>query len=98
MIRGCIPSKAIIHAAERFESLQQHASEEAIRGYSSLRARNDMAALVGWKDAIVERLNKGVEALLKGSKCTSQGLGDLYGPKKCTVETSMGLLKLRLKT
>ena len=27
LIRGCIPSKAIIHAAERFESLQQHSSD-----------------------------------------------------------------------
>jgi len=30
LIRGCIPSKAIIHAAERFESLRQH----SIRGWS----------------------------------------------------------------
>ena len=34
LIRGCIPSKAIIHAAERFESLRQHANEGGHMGLS----------------------------------------------------------------
>jgi dihydrolipoamide dehydrogenase len=59
LIRGCIPSKAIIHAAERFESLQQHSSEGGHMGLSVSGEPNvDMAALVSWKDSIVERLNK----------------------------------------
>ena len=34
LIRGCIPSKAIIHAADQFETLQQHASEGGHMGLS----------------------------------------------------------------
>jgi len=34
LIRGCIPSKALIHAAERFEALQQHSSDGGHMGLS----------------------------------------------------------------
>ena len=34
LIRGCIPSKAMIHAAERFESLSKHSSENGHMGIS----------------------------------------------------------------
>ena len=55
----------------------------------------DMAALVDWKDAIVERLNKGVEALLKGAGAELvKGWATFTGPKKCTVETTEGLLDI----
>ncbi|MEK9804967.1 MAG: dihydrolipoyl dehydrogenase [Euryarchaeota archaeon] len=96
LIRGCIPSKAIIHAAERFESLQQHASEGGHMGLSvASNPEIDMAALVGWKDAIVERLNKGVEALMKGAGAELiKGWATFTGPKKCTVETSSGTVNI----
>ena len=96
LIRGCIPSKAIIHAAERFESLQQHANEGGHMGLSlAAEPQIDMAALVDWKDAIVERLNKGVEALLKGAGAELvKGWATFTGPKKCTVETTEGLLDI----
>ena len=96
LIRGCIPSKAIIHAAERFESLQQHANEGGHMGLSlAAEPQIDMAALVDWKDALVERLNKGVEALLKGAGAELvKGWATFTGPKKCTVETTEGLLDI----
>lgn len=96
LIRGCIPSKAIIHAAERFESLQQHANEGGHMGLSlAAEPQIDMAALVDWKDAIVERLNKGVEALLKGAGAELvKGWATFTGPKKCTIETTEGLLDI----
>ncbi len=96
LIRGCIPSKAIIHAAERFESLQQHANEGGHMGLSlAAEPQIDMAALVDWKDAIVERLNKGVEALLKGAGAELvKGWATFTGQKKCTVETTEGLLDI----
>ena len=96
LIRGCIPSKAIIHAAERFESLRQHANEGGHMGLSlAAEPQIDMAALVDWKDAIVERLNKGVEALLKGAGAELvKGWATFTGPKKCTVETTEGLLDI----
>jgi len=96
LIRGCIPSKAIIHAAERFESLRQHANEGGHMGLSlAAEPQIDMTALVDWKDAIVERLNKGVEALLKGAGAELvKGWATFTGPKKCTVETTEGNLHI----
>ena len=96
LIRGCIPSKALIHAAERFESLQQHASEGGHMGISvSGEAEVDMAALVSWKDAIVERLNKGVEALLKAAGADLvKGWATFTGPKKCIIETKEGIVEI----
>ncbi len=87
LIRGCIPSKAIIHAAERFESLKEHAKEN---GHMGLKINSepeiDMAALVSWKDGIVNRLNKGVEALLTAAGVEIlHGWAKFSGPKNCTV-------------
>ena len=92
LIRGCIPSKAIIHAAERFEHLGQHASDGGHMGiFVDGEPKVDMAAMVSWKDSIVERLNKGVEALLKGAGAELvKGWATFEGPKRCTVETSDG--------
>ena len=46
LIRGCIPSKAVIHAAERFEWLKQH--QEGHMGMSiSGDVSLDMPALIG---------------------------------------------------
>ena len=94
LIRGCIPSKAIIHAAERFEHLRQHASEGGHMGIFVDGAPGvDMAAMVSWKDSIVERLNKGVEALLKGAGAELiKGWATFEGPKRCTVETADGAI------
>ena len=96
LIRGCIPSKAIIHAAERFEALQQHADEGGHMGLSvDGKPEVDMAALIDWKDAIVTRLNKGVESLLKGAGAELvKGWATFTGPKKCTVETSDGPVEI----
>ena len=92
LIRGCIPSKAIIHAAERFEHLGQHASDGGHMGiFVDGEPKVDMAAMVSWKDSIVERLNKGVEALLKGAGAELvKGWATFKGPKRCTVETADG--------
>ena len=65
---GCIPSKAIIHSAERFESLQKHCLEDNHMGLSvDGQVRIDMEAMTSWKDSIVNKLTKGVESLLKGA-------------------------------
>jgi len=51
----------------------------------------DMAALVSWKDGIVDRLNKGVEGLLKAAGAELvKGWASFTGPKSCTVETADG--------
>ena len=96
LIRGCIPSKAIIHAAERFEALKLHSSENGHMGLSvSGEPEVDMSALVSWKNSIVERLNKGVEGLLKGAGVEIiNGWANFESPKTCIVDTPDGKLKI----
>ena len=90
LIRGCIPSKAIIHAAERFESLKAHQS-----GHMGLEVSGDvsidMPALVDWKNKIVDKLNKGVETLLKanGARLIG-GWATFLDGKTCDVTDSDG--------
>lgn len=68
LIRGCIPSKALIHAAHTFHNLAKHAKKDGHMGISiPSPAELNMANLIGWKEGIVDRLNKGVEALLKNA-------------------------------
>ena len=89
---GCIPSKAIIHAAERFESLTKHSKENGHMGITVNQAPElDMKEVVGWKNAIVERLTKGVEALVKGSGAELiNGWATFSNSKQCTVKTKDG--------
>ena len=61
---GCIPSKAIIHAAEQFDTLRRYAGDSPL-GITVQAPRIDLARTVQWKDGIVERLTSGVGALLK---------------------------------
>jgi len=68
LIRGCIPSKALIHAAHQFHKLAKHASNDGHMGISIPGpAELNMGNLVSWKEGIVTRLNKGVEHLLKNA-------------------------------
>ena len=61
---GCIPSKALIHAAEEFAKTRHYAQDSAL-GIHVQSPRIDVAQTVRWKDAIVTRLTTGVAALLK---------------------------------
>lgn len=63
---GCIPSKALIHAADEFDKASHYASGSAL-GISVQAPRIDIGQTVLWKDGIVGRLTGGVAALLKKS-------------------------------
>jgi dihydrolipoamide dehydrogenase len=63
---GCIPSKALIHAAGEFEQASRHARGGPL-GIHVESPRIDVAQTVRWKDGIVGRLSSGVAALLKKS-------------------------------
>lgn len=62
---GCIPSKALIHAADEFHKAATYAAQESPLGITVDSARIDLARTVAWKDGIVKRLTGGVGALLK---------------------------------
>jgi dihydrolipoamide dehydrogenase len=61
---GCIPSKAIIHAAEEFEKAMHFSTGSAL-GISVQAPSIDFVKTVKWKDGIVLKLTGGVAALLK---------------------------------
>ncbi|MFY2824207.1 dihydrolipoyl dehydrogenase [Ruegeria sp. MALMAid1280] len=61
---GCIPSKALIHAAEEFSHAVKFTGDNNL-GISVQKPSIDLEKTVAWKDSIVARLNGGVAALLK---------------------------------
>ena len=61
---GCIPSKALIHAAHEFHRLA-HRQSGAAMGISAGQPSLDIRQLIEWKDGIVGRLTGGVQSLLK---------------------------------
>lgn len=62
---GCIPSKALIHAAEQFETILLAASAKSQFGIKTSPPELDFSQTVAWKDNIVRRLNDGVAGLLR---------------------------------
>ena len=65
---GCIPSKALIHAAEEYETVVRAAAGRNPFGISAGTAALDLARTIAWKDGIVARLNGGVTGLLKKAR------------------------------
>jgi len=61
---GCIPTKALLHAAEELESTKHGGAF----GLEVTEARLDLKKLGGWRDGIVKKLTGGVSQLLKGNK------------------------------
>lgn len=61
---GCIPSKALIHAAGEFENARRYAGDSAL-GIHVESAYIDLEQTMRWKDGIVGKLTAGVAALLK---------------------------------
>jgi dihydrolipoamide dehydrogenase len=91
LIRGCIPSKALIHAAGQFDAMARAAREPrfgiSLAGVPVL----DLSATIAWKDEIVGKLNGGVTALLKRAKVeVLTGHGRFSDAKTCHVATTAG--------
>jgi dihydrolipoamide dehydrogenase len=61
---GCIPSKALIHAAEEFHKACHYAGDSPL-GIRTSTPSIDVVRTVAWKEGIVKRLTGGVGALLK---------------------------------
>ena len=93
---GCIPSKALIHAADEFERAARIAAGESPLGISAGKPALDLAKTVAWKEGIVGRLSSGVSALLKkaGVKVV-EGWGKFRDGKTVEVETETGLQVIR---
>ncbi|MBC8719380.1 dihydrolipoyl dehydrogenase [Ochrobactrum sp. Marseille-Q0166] len=87
---GCIPSKAVIHAADEFHRLTTFASKGAL-GITAESPKIDFAKTLEWKDGIVNRLNSGVAGLLKRSRVRMfQGQARFMDGKTVLVDTDTG--------
>ncbi len=96
---GCIPSKAMIHAAEEFEKVAHMAGGKSPLGISVAAPTLDLARTVAWKDGIVSRLNSGVAGLLKKARVkTVQGWATFRDGKTVEVETETGTQVIRAET
>lgn len=101
LIRGCIPSKAVIHAASRVDEMAHHADGGAgAMGITLASAPTvDMSGLRAWKDGIVDRLSGGVSGLLKAANVRHiAGWATFSNAKTCTVETSDGPVAITADT
>ncbi len=93
---GCIPSKALIHAADEFARVSQFASGEDSLGISLAAPRLNLARTMQWKDGIVGRLTGGVSALLKKANVKIvEGWARFLDGKTVEVETEIGVQVIR---
>jgi dihydrolipoamide dehydrogenase len=88
LIRGCIPSKAMIHVAGEFEAMIRASGKKGRHGISlSTPPALDMNELVRWKEGIVTKLSTGVATLCKRAKVrVIPGWARFTDAKTCTVE------------
>jgi dihydrolipoamide dehydrogenase len=93
---GCIPSKALIHAAEEFAKLARAAEGKNPLGLTAAEAKLDLKMTVAWKDRIVGRLTTGVSGLLKRAGVKSiAGWARFRDGKTVEVETEIGTQVIR---
>lgn len=64
--RGCIPSKALISAAARYEQMKY--SSESNQGIVVESIKLDFKRVQNWKEGIVSKLTGGIEGLFRGNK------------------------------
>jgi dihydrolipoamide dehydrogenase len=84
---GCIPSKALLHAAK----VITEAEEMSHLGVAFGKPKTDIDKLRGWKDGVVGKLTKGLGSLAKARKVTVvEGRGEFASPQTLHVETRDG--------
>jgi dihydrolipoamide dehydrogenase len=91
---GCIPSKALLHAAK----VMDEANEFAEHGISFGKPKVDIDKLREWKSGVVGKLTKGLEGMAKGRKVqVVQGVGSFIDPHHLAVDTTEGSKTIRFK-
>lgn len=85
---GCIPSKALLEASERYH--QAHKGQ--LVGVKLGKVELDLSAMMGHKDKVVKANTDGVEFLFKKNKVTRYlGHGRLLGPHTVEVQGPDGV-------
>jgi len=84
---GCIPSKALLHAAAVIDEAAAMADHGVMFGQPEI----DLDKLRGWKDKVVGQLTGGLASMSKQRKVTIiQGSGVFSGAHEMAVETTDG--------
>jgi dihydrolipoamide dehydrogenase len=84
---GCIPSKALLHAAQ----ILNEARAFAAHGIDFGEPRVDLGRLRTWKESVTGKLTKGLAGLAKARQVTVlQGTGRFTGPHTIAVQTARG--------
>jgi dihydrolipoamide dehydrogenase len=85
---GCIPSKAVIHAAKMYDKLS-HSEDIGIKLTSPPQI--DWAQTIKWKETVVNKLTSGVKQLLKANGTTLlEGEATFVGPNALDVKKPDG--------
>jgi dihydrolipoamide dehydrogenase len=93
---GCIPSKALIHAADEFTRVARIAAGTSPLGISAGKPEIDFSKTMLWKDGIVGRLTNGVAGLLKKAEVkVVEGWARFRDGKTVDVETEIGPQTIR---
>ena len=91
LIRGCIPSKALIHAAEQFDTMARCVGDGSLGIRLSAPPILDLPRMMAWKDGIVQRLDTGVGGLLrKAGVAVVRGRAVFSDAKTCKVASAEG--------
>ncbi len=91
---GCIPSKALLHAAKVVED----AASMAECGIAFGKPQVDLPRLRAWKSRVVARLTNGLVVLAKQRKVdVVHGEAAFIGPYSLEVKTASGLRRLNFK-
>lgn len=79
---GCIPSKALLSASEKYEAANDHFAHMGINVKASL----DLKTMMKFKDEVVEANTKGIDFLFKKNKIDHlKGAGEIIAPGKVKV-------------
>ncbi|HWT51645.1 MAG TPA: dihydrolipoyl dehydrogenase [Caulobacter sp.] len=91
LTRGCIPSKALIHAAEEYAVVRRARQTGALGIRVTGEVSLDVTQTMAWKNGIVDRLSGGVGALLKRAKVkVVPGWALFQNAKTCVVTQANG--------
>ncbi len=84
---GCIPSKALLHAAKVISEAKEMGEHGIVFGEPTI----ELSKLAAWKEGVVGRLTKGLAGLAKQRKVeVVHGVGTFAGPNQLAVETPSG--------
>ncbi len=87
---GCIPSKALLHAAKVIEEAREMTANGVGFGAPTI----EIDRLRGWKDGVVKRLTGGLSGLAKARKVTVvEGVGKLLSLNQAEVVGKDGMTK-----